>query len=196
MPLQGKSEFRNRNHQLYFDRHWLFSNYGRNGARHAEVMAENNNPNKWRGRIVRYAPLLLWTAVIFVLSSYHGSMSETSRFIRPILRFLFPSASEELLFFYHGFIRKCAHFAEYAVLAFLSSQAFSNSSTHAWRKYWGLFSLALVFSIAVIDESKQSLDSSRTASVWDVLLDVCGGSAAIFIFFLFKFRTRKKRIAD
>ena len=63
-----------------------------------------------RALLLQYAPVVFWIAVIFFLSSDQGSMSQTSRFIRPLLEFLFPAAPEETLLIYHGYIRKAAHF--------------------------------------------------------------------------------------
>ncbi len=143
-----------------------------------------NSISRRRERLTRYAPLFVWIGVIFFLSSGQASMSETSRFVRPILDFFFPSASPETLTVFHGYIRKSAHLAEYAVVGFLAARAFSTSSIVVIRKYWFIFSLALVVSIAGLDEFNQSLGSSRTGSVWDVLLDVIGGFLAISFYYL------------
>lgn len=138
----------------------------------------------WRGRFFRFAPLILWIGVIFFLSSSSGSMSNTSRFIGPLLRFLFPDSSEELLLIYHGFIRKFAHFAEYAVLAFFAFRAFSFSPQKILQKFWFPLSLLLVFVIASLDEFNQSFLSTRTSSFQDVLLDTFGGFTVLCLIFL------------
>src|SRR5687768_17166855 len=83
--------------------------------------------DKWRGRIIRFAPIILWVGVIFYLSSESGSMTQTSRFIGPLLHFLFPAAPEETIAAYHAFIRKSAHFFEYAILALLVFRAAATS---------------------------------------------------------------------
>ncbi|GIU81826.1 MAG: VanZ family protein [Acidobacteria bacterium] len=141
---------------------------------------------KWRSRFLRYAPLILWIGVIFLLSSNVGSMNNTSRFIRPLLRFLFPDAPEELLQIYHGYIRKLAHVTEYAILAFFASRAFFSSSVNTIAKNWFVFSFALVVAVACLDEFNQSFLSSRTASPFDVMLDCFGGLVMILLFFAFK----------
>jgi VanZ family protein len=145
-----------------------------------------NSLNKadWRGRIFRYAPLILWIGAIFIASSNTGSMSNTSRIIRPLLEFLFPGTPEDILVVYHGYIRKSAHFAEYFALAFLAARAFSGSSVRILRKYWFIFALALIALVATADETNQSFLASRTSSVYDVLLD-CGGGLTMILFFLF-----------
>jgi VanZ family protein len=125
----------------------------------------------------RYAPLVLWIGVIFYLSSDQGSMSRTSRFVRPVLEFLFPAASDETLQFYHGYVRKAGHFTGYAVLAFWAVRAFVSSLMAAVSEYRHLWAVLLVAAVATVDELNQSFLSSRTGSVWDVLLDISGGVA-------------------
>lgn len=142
----------------------------------------------WLGRLPRYGPLVFWIGVIFFLGSASGSMAETSRFIRPLLEFLFPNTPEETLLAYHGYIRKFAHFFEYAVLAFLSVRAFSNSSKYFIRNFRFFFSLVLVVLIASIDEFNQSFEISRTGSAWDVLLDASGGIVMLTALWLAKYR--------
>jgi VanZ family protein len=148
-----------------------------------------NSKNKWRERLTAYVPLIFWIGVIFYLSSGKGAMAETSPFIRPILVFLFPDASEATLAIYHGYIRKFAHFAEYAVLAFFASRAFIKASS-----FWYLFAFLLTAAIAVLDEINQSFNPRRTGSEWDVVLDMIGGVSAI-IFFWILTNLRSKRAA-
>jgi len=136
---------------------------------------------KWRGRTIRYAPLFLWIVVILFASTTQGAMSNTSRFIRPLLEFLFPNAPEETLILYHGYIRKLAHLSEYAILAFWASRAFWSSSVEFLQRYWFIFSLALVFLVASIDEYNQSFNLLRTGSIYDVWLDVSGGLLMIIV---------------
>lgn len=151
-------------------------------------MIQSDLVNKWRGRIIRYAPLVLWIGLILFLSSSQASMSNTSRFIRPLLEFLFPSASEENLIIYHGYIRKLAHLTEYAGLAFWAFWAFSNSNLKNLRRLWFVFAFLLVILIASIDETNQSYLTSRTGSIYDVLLDASGGLIMLIFLILYRFR--------
>ena len=152
-------------------------------------MNDKLQTSKWRGRLFRYAPLLLWISVIFYLSSSNGAMSNTSRFIRPLLEWLFPLTPEETLQIYHGYIRKFAHFAEYSALAFFASRAFWSSSIEIFRKYWFIFAFGLVVCIASIDEYNQSFNVLRTSSIYDVLLDASGGLTIVILIWLFRKRT-------
>ena len=142
--------------------------------------------SKRRGRILRYAPLILWAGAVFLASSTTGSMSNTSRIIRPLLEWLFPNTPEDVLTVYHGYIRKFAHFFEYAVLAFLASRAFWSSSVDLLRRFWTIFAFCVVLIIASIDEYNQSFNTARTGSIYDVLLDCAGGITMILCLWLLK----------
>lgn len=155
------------------------------------LMAEKDK--KWRGRIFRYAPLILWTGMIFLASSDTGSMSSTSRFVRPLLEFLFPGASAETIAAYHGLVRKSAHFIEYAALAFWASLAFSNSGNNFLRRFWPAAALTLVLTVAIADEYNQSFNPARTGSAWDVAIDFAGGLAMISLYYAAKRLYRGRR---
>ena len=146
-----------------------------------------------RERFIRFAPLFLWVGVIFYLSSTQGATTNTSRFIRPFLEWLFPAAPEETLNIYHGYIRKCAHFAVYAALAFWSWLAFRpNGRTSGQTRFEEFLvrnrqiaSFALVVFVASLDEWNQSFNVARTGSVYDILLDASGGAAALLFLWFF-----------
>lgn len=159
-------------------------------------MAEAHSvKSNWRGRLTHYAPLVLWVGLIMLLSSGQASMSETSRFIRPLLEFLFPTASPETLLQYHGYIRKSAHIAEYAVLALLALRAFGDSHFKGLSRYRFALSIAVVVLVSGIDELNQSFISSRTGSIYDVVLDGLGGLTALSVLYFIEAR-RNKRESD
>lgn len=135
----------------------------------------------WLVRLIRYGPLFLWVTVVLGLSFGEASMSETSRFIGPLLRFFFPNAPETTIAAYHGFVRKCAHFIEYAILAFWALRAFATSSIDLLREKRFLLAAAIVFLVAAADEYHQSFEPSRTGSLFDALLDCAGGVTMIFL---------------
>ena len=58
-------------------------------------------------------------ALIFSASGDRASFSHSSRIIGPIVRWLFPQLSDEAVHAIVVLVRKCAHLAEYAVLALL-----------------------------------------------------------------------------
>lgn len=155
-------------------------------------LTEKSTTQNRRGRFFRYAPLILWIGVIFIASSSQGAMSNTSRFIRPLLEWLFPNAPEEILIIYHSYIRKSAHFIEYAILAFWASRAFWSSSKEILQKNWTVWAFWVVVITASIDEINQSFNVARTGSFYDVLLDVAGGLFAIITLALLKNFFRQK----
>ena len=113
-------------------------------------------------------------------------MEETSRFIGPLLRFLFPAASDDLILSYHFYISKLAHFTEYAVLGFLAVRTFAGSSFALLRSYRFVLALIVVGAVALADEFNQSFEPSRTGAFSDVLLDTSGGLIMIVALFLLK----------
>ena len=135
--------------------------------------------SEWRARLLAYAPLFLWIALVLGLSFGEASMSETSRIIRPLLKFLFPNAPEATITAYHAFIRKSAHFTEYAILAVLLSRALRVWVEKFWRRVALTLAPAMIFAAA--DELHQSFVASRTASLGDVLLNCSGALFGLMI---------------
>jgi VanZ family protein len=129
----------------------------------------------------RYLPLIAWLAFISFAYSDDFNAGNTSRIIGPLILWLFPNTSPETLAIVHFIMRKIAHFTEYAILGFLAARAFR---TH---QRWFLICVTLVVVYALLDEYHQSFVPSRTASIFDSLIDMAGGlTALIFI------RTRKR----
>lgn len=129
----------------------------------------------------RYLPLVLWLAFISFASSGNFSAGNTSRIIGPLVLWLFPNTSSETLLVIHMITRKLAHFTEYAILAFLAARAFSTSPRPAIRNHWFLISLILIVIWALGDEYHQSFVPGRTGTIWDSLIDITGGVAALII---------------
>ena len=134
---------------------------------------------KSKGRLWRYGPLIVWLAFIAFASSVEFSAENTSRIIRPLLLWLFPNISEARIAFVHFLTRKTAHFTEFAVLGLLSARAFSVSSQYMLRRMWFFAGLLLVVVWALLDEFHQSFVPSRTASLYDSLIDIAGGLTAL-----------------
>lgn len=150
-------------------------------------MPANAGTQKLQRRIwlTAYAPLIIWTVFTLGLGSGLGSMNETSRFIRPLLEFLFPAADAETLKFYHISIRKLAHLFQYGVLGILALRVFLSA------RFSILYALVFVAAVAILDEVNQSFNPARTATPWDVFLDLIGATGAILLFRI-AFRGRNK----
>ena len=129
----------------------------------------------------RYLPLLAWLVFISFASSDSFSAPNTSRIIGPLILWLFPNTSQETLAVVHFITRKLAHFTEYAILGFLAARAFRTSPRPAISSRWFLISAILVVTYALVDEYHQSFVPTRTASVFDSLIDIAGGLTALII---------------
>ena len=138
--------------------------------------------SRW-DRFWRYAPLLAWMVVIFFASTDAFSASHSGRLIRPLLLWLFPHISEGKISTIHFLIRKAGHLTEYAILGQLAARAFYGSAHEALRRRWFAAALSLMVLYAFSDEFHQSFTSSRTASVYDSLIDISGGLAALILYF-------------
>jgi VanZ family protein len=149
---------------------------------------DNNRTPSWRNRLSRYGALALWLAFISYASTGTFAAAETSRIIGPLLRWLFPAITEQQLALAHFLTRKLAHFLEYAVLALLAARAFIPSTRDALRRRWFWCALLVVAAYALLDEYHQSFVPTRTASVWDSLIDTAGGATALLVLKLWRAR--------
>jgi VanZ family protein len=139
-------------------------------------------------RFSRYGPLVLWATLIFIGSSNVLSATHTSVILRPVV-WLFPHASEATLAVIHFSIRKAGHLTEYAILALLAARAFHTSSRELLRARWFWVSLLFVVAYSLSDEFHQSFVPSRTASIYDSLIDSLGGLTAL-VFLAIRWRVR------
>jgi len=125
----------------------------------------------------RWGPPLAWMAVISLGSTDALAASETSRFIGPLLHWLFPDATPATLEVLHGAIRKLGHTAEFGVLALLWYRALAWAE-RGWKPRAALAAFGLAVFFAVLDETHQVFEPSRTGSPvdvgWDSLGALCG----------------------
>lgn len=146
------------------------------------MRSSKSSPERPPSRTIsRYLPLLLWMAFISFASTGNFSAGNTSRIIGPFVLWLFPNTTPETLLVIHGMTRKLAHFVEYALLGILAARAFRGSPRPALRARWFLISLAVVVVYALIDEYHQSFVPSRTGTIYDSLIDIAGGLAALLV---------------
>ena len=144
----------------------------------------------------RYGPLVAWMTFMFFASTGALSGENTSRFVRPLLLWLFPDISDEKIALAHFVTRKVAHFLEYAVLAVLAARAFSSSSSRPLHRRWFLISLLLVVVYSLTDEYHQSFVPSRGASIYDSLIDTLGGLTALLLYSAWRARAVTRRRGD
>ena len=142
----------------------------------------------WSRFFVRWMPTIVWMSLIFAGSSDASSGQHTSGLLLPLLHWLFgKNLAEEKAQFIHHLFRKAGHVSEYAVLAVLNWRALQHWSPqpklagdtrHQPGRYVA-WSLGLTAIYAGTDEFHQLFVPTRTASLWDVLIDTMGGGAGL-----------------
>ena len=125
-----------------------------------------------------WLPVFIWVGVIFIGSTDLMSAEHTSRFIAPFLHWLRPDISAEAIAQVQFFVRKAAHVSEYAILAILLLRALKSGRGKTIPPLVTL-TLLLALSCAALDEYHQSFVASRTASPYDVMIDLCGAAFAL-----------------
>jgi VanZ family protein len=144
-------------------------------------------------RFSRYSPLLIWAALIFIGSTDLLSGSNTGGvLVRPVL-WLFPHASERTVSIYQFVMRKTGHLSEYFIFAVLAARVFRTSAREFLRRRWFWASLLLVMIYSLSDEFHQSFYPSRTASIYDCMIDSVGGLIALVVLAVRKQRAVSRR---
>lgn len=139
-------------------------------------------------RFLKYwLPVLVWMIVIFGASTELGATKNTSRFIGPVLHWLFPNIADESVERVQTVVRKSSHAIEYAILGLLLWRArrktFSNSSTGwQWRDAGIVVAFCALY--AATDEFHQTFVAGRQGSPWDVLLDTSGALVGMILLWL------------
>ena len=145
-------------------------------------------------QILKCIPMVIVMIGIFVFSMMPGEQSgDTSRGFLMTLAHIVEGLthkdfSTDSIEAWHHFVRKCAHFTEYAILGVTVVYAFGEKLKKAKRII--PVALAICAFYAATDEFHQHFVPMRMGSVSDVLLDSVGALTGIVIFLLI---TRKKR---
>jgi VanZ family protein len=130
-----------------------------------------------------WLPPALWMAVIIGLSSDVASAEHTGHWLLPLFQILVPWATPTQRDALHGLARKSGHITEYGVLAALWYRAFARGR-HATPRTAAAIAFTISVGWAVIDELRQSLVPTRTASTTDVATDSIGALLAILVGYL------------
>ena len=134
-----------------------------------------------------WLPVALWMIIIFSASGDGQSYKHSSRIIVPLLHWLFPWMSQELIETLHYLARKCGHLSEYAMLGLLLWRAIrqpQKTDPRPWLWPEAGLALALVFLYSASDELHQVFVPSRTGLVSDVCIDTLGGAAGLLLLWL------------
>ncbi len=148
-------------------------------------------------RILRFLPMVIMMVVIFCFSQMKGDDSgETSgKLLTEILKLVKSIQNKDLsqstIDSIHFFIRKAAHFTEYAIFGWSTIYALTGLVKNKWAAC--IFSEAFVFVYAISDEIHQYLVPGRYMSAMDVGIDSLGALFGIWIFVLFHRNKKKKK---
>ncbi|MBR4865137.1 MAG: VanZ family protein [Clostridia bacterium] len=132
-----------------------------------------------------------WMAVIFLFSAQTGEISGNTSggIVDWVLRMVYPdyetfSVEKQLAMaeIWHLFIRKAAHFTEYAVLGLLTANTFQTYPIGPGYK-WSIPGLVCVL-YAISDEIHQYFVPDRACRFWDVCIDTAGAIMGIALFAL------------
>ncbi|HRY46643.1 MAG TPA: VanZ family protein [Candidatus Paceibacterota bacterium] len=131
-----------------------------------------------------WVPVIAWMTLIYVGSTDLLSSARTSRWLTPLIRWIYPQISSATLYQLQFLIRKAGHVTEYAILALLIWRTLVHVQANERHPRPGLraFQAWLISTgYAATDEIHQSFHRSRGGSPWDVLIDGSGAAAALLI---------------
>ena len=123
-----------------------------------------------------WLPPILWAGLILYFSGNTASSGHTFHGLREFFRWL----SDFQFAVLHILIRKGAHLFEYGLLAALNFRA-ARGRGAGWEGRWAAVAVGLAAVVATMDETRQSLFTSRSGSAWDVLLDTCCAAVTVLL---------------
>ncbi len=134
--------------------------------------------NKKFLRILFFILIVIWALSVFFLSNQNGeSSSNLSRTIAKIF-----SKNDEIINIIEPYIRKIAHFTEYALGGTLFILLFN---TYDWSdKKQITVSVLLGIWYAITDEVHQLMVSKRNGSIFDIYLDTLGFATGVLFMLL------------
>lgn len=142
-----------------------------------------------------WIPVLFWMIFIFWMSTGTFSEKNSASTVESVLRFLIPAILPEMVDIMQWALRKLGHVAEYFVLGCLLFRAFRGASKESRIPRWAFSSFLVLVFYAASDELHQSFVPTRTASVYDVGIDILGGIIALVLSAL-RHHSRSKKIAN
>ncbi len=140
-------------------------------------------------RVLSAVAVGLWLCVIFSYSAQTAqtSLSSSGGVIEAIASFfnndfdkLTAEQQAEIVASWQHFVRKAAHFCEYALLGFLSSNALCTYRLP--RTLRTLIPIGFCFVSAAFDEFHQTFVPGRGGRISDVLLDTLGSAFGVLCF--------------
>jgi VanZ family protein len=134
----------------------------------------------------------LWAAIVWWLGTDQFGSPITSRYLGPLIDWIWPSATPAQRFAALMTIRKLAHPSVYAILAGLAFRAALLSGVSGLAR-GAAVALAMAVSVAGLDEIRQTRTHTRTGAASDVALDAAGAAAALSALSLMRRRAGPRR---
>lgn len=120
-------------------------------------------------KIRYFIPMFIWMLFIFLMSQTNGNDSSSqSNFIVEIIIKIINIDHDTLSLI----VRKCAHFTEYTILAFLIYYGLAKNQVN--NKSILLYTVLITFAYACSDEFHQLFINGRSGQFKDVLIDTSG----------------------
>ena len=127
--------------------------------------------------------VIAWMSIIFFFSTDLFSGSQTSRIIRPFLKWFAPDISAESIATVQLVFRKIAHLVEYAILSILCCRALVKQDKLRVLQLAALVQAVLIaVTYAAFDEWHQSWTDERFGSPLDVAIDTVGAIVGAVLF--------------
>ena len=135
--------------------------------------------------------MLLWVGVIMLMATDWFSGNRTAQLLYDFVTWLFPNVGWDVIGPLHMFLRKVGHFVGYAILGLLAYRAWhlARNQAQAWDLNSAVRAIVVAAIVACGDETLQAFMTARGGSMFDVLLDSTGASAAQVLVFLRSRRT-------
>lgn len=152
-------------------------------------MAKTSKRKKSSKNYLYIAPVMLWMAFIFYMSSRTGA--DSSSVSNPITGFIVdlfqrvrndtPQVIDSMTGVVEIMVRKGAHMTEYGVLlalVLLAVRKTGDCVSYAMEWVW---SVSITFAYACSDELHQLFVADRAGRATDVMIDMCGALAVMLI---------------
>lgn len=145
-------------------------------------------------RAIYIVLLILWMAVIFIMSSHPADKSSqlSGGIVAKFVKLIYPGFSEfsaekqsEIMHLTSFLVRKTAHFLEYFVLGMLSALLVATYKEYACKTRVFIAAFFCVL-YAIGDEIHQYFVPGRSCELRDVLIDFCGILFGMLILFIIK----------
>lgn len=145
------------------------------------------------GRLLAWAAVVAWMALIFFLSAQHSEQSANlsgglTELLKEAIHIFAPEANPNIDSLSY-FVRKNAHFFAYMILGILSVNALRRSFVQLGKSTLFAFIISVLY--AVSDETHQLFVPGRSGQTSDVVLDSAGALVGIGLYVLIF--ERKKR---